>query len=305
MEGFGKFLQEARERKRLSLEDVASQTRIQPKYLEALESENFGCLPGKVFAKGFVRSYAKTIGADEEEALQRFLDASRNFYEQNHLEQQHQQTAVQAEHRGKFNRNLVLGLFVILGVGIFYFLPSQQETQDTTPEVDVPSSPNQLEPSLAPVTGEQITNSSSSKGDSPLPEDSSLPESSTAPDPANTTEAPPQPSEVSPNQLPQSTPPLESSPEPKPSEPTSPTTQIGNYLLEIEATQLTWVVVRSDDQLPNEALLQPGQRITWKASKQFLLTLGNAAGVVVRLNGEPQGPFGKPGQVVRDILIKP
>ncbi|MCA9464158.1 MAG: helix-turn-helix domain-containing protein, partial [Nitrospira sp.] len=42
MEGFGKFLQEARERKRLSLEDVASQTRIQPKYLEALESENFG-----------------------------------------------------------------------------------------------------------------------------------------------------------------------------------------------------------------------------------------------------------------------
>jgi hypothetical protein len=65
------------------------------------------------------------------------------------------------------------------------------------------------------------------------------------------------------------------------------------------------VVVQSDDQPPHEALLQPGQRSTWKAKKQYLLTLGNAAGVVIRLNGESQGPFGKPGQVVRDILLKP
>jgi hypothetical protein len=65
------------------------------------------------------------------------------------------------------------------------------------------------------------------------------------------------------------------------------------------------VVVQSDDQTPHEALLQPDQQITWKAKKQFLLTLGNAAGVVIRLNGESQGPFGKPGQVVRDILLKP
>jgi hypothetical protein len=78
----------------------------------------------------------------------------------------------------------------------------------------------------------------------------------------------------------------------------------GPLVLEIKATQLTWVVVRSDDQDPHEALLQPGQRITWKAKKQYLLTLGNAAGVVIRLNGESRGPFGKPGQFVRDILLK-
>jgi hypothetical protein len=68
---------------------------------------------------------------------------------------------------------------------------------------------------------------------------------------------------------------------------------------------LTWVVVQSDDEAPHEALLQPGQRIIWKAKKKYLLTLGNAAGVVIRLNGETKGPFGKPGQVVRDILLKP
>ncbi|MCA9501308.1 MAG: DUF4115 domain-containing protein, partial [Nitrospira sp.] len=48
-----------------------------------------------------------------------------------------------------------------------------------------------------------------------------------------------------------------------------------------------------------------GQKSTWKANSQYLLTLGNAAGVVIRLNGELQGPFGKPGQVVRDIRLKP
>jgi hypothetical protein len=79
----------------------------------------------------------------------------------------------------------------------------------------------------------------------------------------------------------------------------------GPLVLEIAATQLTWVVVQSDDQAPHEALLKPGQQITWKAKNQYLLTLGNAAGVVIRLNGESQGPFGKPGQVVRDILLKP
>ena len=77
------------------------------------------------------------------------------------------------------------------------------------------------------------------------------------------------------------------------------------HTLEIEATQLTWVVVKSDEQTPNEALLQPGQRITWKAETQFQVTLGNAGGVNIRLNGQSQGPFGKPGQVVRNIRLRP
>ena len=92
---------------------------------------------------------------------------------------------------------------------------------------------------------------------------------------------------------------------PAPPKPSTENTANRSHSLEIEATQLTWVVVKSDEQDPNEALLQPGQRNTWKANKQFVLTLGNAAGVVIRLNGQPQGPFGKPGQVVRDIRLRP
>lgn len=308
MEGFGKFLQQAREKKRLSLEDVASQTRIQQKYLEGLESEDFGSLPGKVFAKGFVRSYAKTIGLDEEDVLQRFLDTSRNFYEQNQLEQQLHQTVVQAEHRGKFNRNLVLGLFVILGISLFYFLPSQQQSTDTLPGSSLTSPQSRLEDPSPPVSdsgllSDTIPTDVESNVDNAKPNTDSLPTPLSSHEDPIVSEASQTSDKILDQAQPSSPPTLPQ--ELNPAEPSPHSTQTGSYTLEIEATQLTWVVVRSDDQPPNEALLQPGQRITWKASKQFLLTLGNAAGVVVRLNGEAQGPFGKPGQVVRDILIKP
>ena len=301
MEGFGRFLQQAREKKHLSLEDVASQTRIQQKYLEALESEDFAGLPGKVFAKGFVRSFAKTIELDEEDTLQRFLDSSRNFYEQNHLEQQHHQTQVQAEHRGKFNRNLVLGLFVVLGISLFYFLPSQQQSTDIPTESDLTAHHSQLKDSPPSENDSALPESLSSAVDKENA-DSLQPPVSPKEDPI-APEAAPTSGEISDQAHPVSQPVQPQ--EPQTAEPFPHSLQTGSHTLEIEATQLTWVVVRSDDQPPNEALLQPGQRITWKAAKQFLLTLGNAAGVAVRLDGEPQGPFGKPGQVVRDILIKP
>lgn len=300
----GGFLQQARQKKRLSLEEVASQTRIQQKYLEALESEDFGNLPGKVFAKGFVRSYAKAIGLDEEEALQRFLDISKNFYEQNQLEQQHHHTTVQAEHRGKFNRNLVLVLFVVLGIGLFYFLPSQQQSSETEDTPDLPSPQDRLEDQPSSTTGLPTPSPVPLKVDPSLatPSPDTVPEPSPALSPE--TDAP-LILQTIPEEPPIQTSPLSPARNPAPDESSQGSPQPGSYLLEIEATQLTWVVVRSDNQPSNEALLQPGQRITWKASKQFLLTLGNAAGVVIRLNGETQGPFGKPGQVVRDILIKP
>ena len=79
----------------------------------------------------------------------------------------------------------------------------------------------------------------------------------------------------------------------------------GPIMLELEALEITWVVVRSDNRAPYEALLQPGERALWRAHERFLLTLGNAGGVKVMLNGEPRGPFGKNGMVIRDLEIKP
>jgi cytoskeleton protein RodZ len=60
----GEALRSAREAQGKSVEDAAAATRIRPSYLEALEREQFEQLGGNVYAKGFLRSYAKFLGID-------------------------------------------------------------------------------------------------------------------------------------------------------------------------------------------------------------------------------------------------
>jgi cytoskeleton protein RodZ len=61
--------------------------------------------------------------------------------------------------------------------------------------------------------------------------------------------------------------------------------------------------VTIDNQHAKEILLRPGQVVEWSAGEGFTLTLGNAGGVEVTLDGQGLPPFGKPGQVVRNIRL--
>lgn len=66
----GEKLRQAREERGISIAEVAEQTRISPHYLEFIENDDYRTLPGGIFNKGFVKSYAKYVGIDENEALQ-------------------------------------------------------------------------------------------------------------------------------------------------------------------------------------------------------------------------------------------
>jgi cytoskeletal protein RodZ len=68
-ESLGEKLRQAREARGLSLREVADQTRISARYLEGIEADDYKQLPGGVFNKGFIRSFAKYVGIDEKEAL--------------------------------------------------------------------------------------------------------------------------------------------------------------------------------------------------------------------------------------------
>ena len=61
----GEQLKAAREERQLTLTDVAGQTRIPIRHLEALESSNFAALPGSMYSIGFAKSYARTVGLDQ------------------------------------------------------------------------------------------------------------------------------------------------------------------------------------------------------------------------------------------------
>ena len=66
----GEKLRQAREERGISISEVAEQTRISSLYLKSIEEDNYKPLPGGIFNKGFVKSYAKYVGLDEQEALQ-------------------------------------------------------------------------------------------------------------------------------------------------------------------------------------------------------------------------------------------
>lgn len=75
MEAFGKRLTEARTRKSLEFDQIARETNIARRYLEALEAEDFAVFPGEPYLLGFLRNYAEYLGLPSGE----LITAYKNF----------------------------------------------------------------------------------------------------------------------------------------------------------------------------------------------------------------------------------
>jgi cytoskeleton protein RodZ len=73
MQPIGSTLRRERERRGISLEDVASSTKIRLPYLQAIEQDHLDELPGGIIGKGFVRAYAHEVGIDEAEAIASYV----------------------------------------------------------------------------------------------------------------------------------------------------------------------------------------------------------------------------------------
>jgi cytoskeletal protein RodZ len=73
---FGEGLKREREKKKITLDQVAVSTKVSVRMLRAIEEEKFEQLPGGIFNKGFVRAYARYLGIDEEKAVADYLSAS-------------------------------------------------------------------------------------------------------------------------------------------------------------------------------------------------------------------------------------
>ncbi|MGE5507635.1 MAG: helix-turn-helix domain-containing protein [Chitinophagales bacterium] len=74
MKEIGQLLREARERQGIPLEQVYEATRINPRYVAALETGEFEVIPGEVYLKGFLREYARLVGLDGEELVGRYRE---------------------------------------------------------------------------------------------------------------------------------------------------------------------------------------------------------------------------------------
>ena len=70
---FGARMRHVREQRGVSLRQIAQTTKLSVSALEALERNEISRLPGGIFSRAFVRSYAAEIGADPEETVRDFL----------------------------------------------------------------------------------------------------------------------------------------------------------------------------------------------------------------------------------------
>jgi cytoskeleton protein RodZ len=70
---FGSRMRQVREQRGISLRQIAEATKISVSALEALERNDISRLPGGIFSRAFVRSYAAEIGVDPEQTVREFL----------------------------------------------------------------------------------------------------------------------------------------------------------------------------------------------------------------------------------------
>lgn len=61
----GYVLAQARREREMTIEEVAAQTRVPIRYLHAIEDEQFDIIPGRIYAKGFVKAFARSVGLCE------------------------------------------------------------------------------------------------------------------------------------------------------------------------------------------------------------------------------------------------
>ncbi len=315
MESIGEFFKQVRETKGLTIDEVASKTRIRTDFVKALEDGNFAKLPDQVFARGFVRSYARSLGLDEEDAIHRFAQSAGAYYDKQVERERLKVRQAEEERKRQANRKAVAIAIGIAILTLIFLLSREQSSlliRKSSSDAPVSASKRPVPPSPEPQESLPIQQAEvvppASQSTTPKPKPSESPAV-----PAKAAEGSTTASATNPSPATSVAPEPATTPAPSSLGSDGPLGGIslegsgaaeGQLALDLEATELSWVVVQIDGGSPQEALLRPGEKAKYKGQDQFILTLGNAGGVKAELNGKPQKAFGPSGKVARDIVIK-
>jgi cytoskeletal protein RodZ len=132
---FGEFLRQARERRRLTLEQIAGETKIAPRHLTSLEQGNVHTMPKGMYRRAMLRAYAESVGLDTKAALSEF---ERTFEEPPPREappppvagpvrvQQAPPRTTVVPRRGRLT-GIALGFVVLVGLGVWVLSSADDE----------------------------------------------------------------------------------------------------------------------------------------------------------------------------------
>ncbi len=273
---FGETLRQARRGRELTLEDAERETRIPLKYLAALEDQDYDPLPSSVYARGVLRAYATFLGLEPEPLLEQFRPP-RARDERNPIRPAMSLTGAGSLVPWSTVGGLLLAVLVLVGVtalGVYLYgqyvalSDSLQAPEPRTARggLDIP------EPLVEPWT--------------PLPR----PTASALPTVAPAAEEP----------AAEAPPPGPGTPAASPTAPSATATPRPSAAVTVEArvVERSWVQVWSDGRQVFAETVAPGTTRTFTANDSLQMRVGNAGGVQVVVNGEPQGRLGASGQAV-------
>ncbi len=307
--GFGQFLKNQRLARNMELTTVSRKTKIRVVVLEQIESEDIDNLPEPVFTRGFIKSFAEAVSADDEEAIRRYQAA----YRQHAGPDQPEAASIPSVDRTGRRRWLwLLILVIVLAAAAFFILRLVPEIQKQLYHSDAAAVPDKVTSQQEPIhsedtmppsnddAGAAIMEQEAESPASKASEDNSMaqPDLHQSSEPAvapaaedNVQEEPVDTVDesngaASRDKLPgktQESVPLQTGPAKK--------------VLVVNAVESCWMKITIDDNDPIEATLQPGEQAVYHAKSTFKLRLGNAGGVRLTLNGEPVLVPGDNGRV--------
>jgi transcriptional regulator with XRE-family HTH domain len=157
---FGRWLRRQREVRKIALREVAETTNISIRYLEALEDDRFESLPAPVFAKGFLREYARYVGLDPDEVVNNYLAARQDATVEEAERVATAQRAKDAARRpwAAFIWVLV-GLLILAGLGYWaYRIERQRQPPPAAPPpaASAPAPPVASAPPAQPVAAAPV-----------------------------------------------------------------------------------------------------------------------------------------------------
>lgn len=265
---FGEKLRRERESRRITLDQIAEATKISSRNLRALEEENFAILPGGIFNKGFVRSYARFLGINEDKAVADYLAAAGEKLPAAKIEgggipdpppKPRKPESRRGAPSGAFwvTATVLLGIALGLGGWKYYkqYLTERSiraaraaKVQATTPMLSLPSESVPL--SDAPTLAEadpQATLTPASVPAQPAPENQAV-------DPAKT-----------------------------------------SLVLQVSVNQDSWMKLTVDGSLAVEEVLKAGTVRSFRGMREINVVAGNAGGVDLLLNGHKLDALGPEG----------
>jgi cytoskeleton protein RodZ len=306
---FGERLRREREMRGISLDEIATATKISTRNLKALEDEKFSQLPGGIFNKGFVRAYAKFLGIDEEQMVAEYSAASQEVetareqkfrYDFSKVEfsraDDEEQREISLEPKSQWG---TIALIVLIAVAVFggweYYQKKKLARQQEQAQVPAAVMPAPASSITMPPTGTTAvdntaaaatTNTLAQPGITMPPVQSASDTKPTTTKPADLTEAEKQ----------ITAPPLK--------EADVPATSNGPIDVKIHANQDSWISITADGKTIMKGTLPAASEKAVRAKEQVVVVLGNVGGVEVSYNGKPIDNLGT-GKEVKKITFTP